>query len=233
MESEIVRAGESQTLQPKKPNKKLLFIGGGVVLLFVVFGIVGFVPLDRTSNEFDELFQEKLVFSGVEMVGQPIEGFDAFILKRAFPGFIDEDFDGVQTLEGHYEFANGSIEYKRDQGMSITSAEQTVSSEGYVSLLINVSKRLNVEVTNEESIEQIISLLSQDKTVSNDALINCTPGQRNVDACIEIYQPVCAKVNVQCIAMQCEPVEETFSNSCFACSNSLVESYTEGKCLSE
>lgn len=65
------------------------------------------------------------------------------------------------------------------------------------------------------------------------AVTKCLPKQRNVGACIEIYQPVCGKVNVECITTPCDPVEKTFSNSCFACTNSFVESYTEGKCLSE
>lgn len=60
--------------------------------------------------------------------------------------------------------------------------------------------------------------------------IECSPEQRNIDACIEIYQPVCGTVQVQCITEPCDPVKETFSNSCFACQNPLVTSYTEGEC---
>jgi len=60
--------------------------------------------------------------------------------------------------------------------------------------------------------------------------IRCLPEQRDVDACIEIYQPVCGTVNVQCITTPCDPVKETFSNSCFACKNSLVDYYIEGEC---
>lgn len=60
--------------------------------------------------------------------------------------------------------------------------------------------------------------------------ITCLPEQRNVDACIEIYQPVCATVNVQCITAPCDPVKETFENSCKACTNELVEGYVPGEC---
>lgn len=58
----------------------------------------------------------------------------------------------------------------------------------------------------------------------------CTEEQRNADACLQLYDPVCAKVNIQCIRAPCDPVYETFSNACFACMNSLVESYTKGEC---
>ena len=59
---------------------------------------------------------------------------------------------------------------------------------------------------------------------------DCLPEQRGAEACIQVYDPVCAKVNVVCITTPCPPVEETFSNSCEACSNLLVESYVPGEC---
>jgi hypothetical protein len=58
----------------------------------------------------------------------------------------------------------------------------------------------------------------------------CLPEQRDVDACIEIYQPVCATVKVLCVTTPCDPVQETFANSCKACMNSLVTTYTKGEC---
>ncbi len=62
------------------------------------------------------------------------------------------------------------------------------------------------------------------------AVTECLPEQRDVEACIEIYQPVCATIIVQCVTTPCDPVQETFANSCKACANSLVSSYTEGEC---
>lgn len=66
--------------------------------------------------------------------------------------------------------------------------------------------------------------------ISGD-VIACAPEQRNVDVCAAIYEPVCAKVNIQCIRAPCNPVDETFSNSCEACKNPLVESYIMGECV--
>ncbi len=59
---------------------------------------------------------------------------------------------------------------------------------------------------------------------------DCLPKQRDAEACITLYEPVCAKVNVQCKKAPCDPVKETFSNSCEACKSSLVESYVPGEC---
>lgn len=60
--------------------------------------------------------------------------------------------------------------------------------------------------------------------------IDCLLEQRNVDMCIEIYQPVCGQMQVECIKAPCYMVKKTFANSCKACMNSRVLSYTEGEC---
>jgi len=70
----------------------------------------------------------------------------------------------------------------------------------------------------------------KDTTTNEPLSVECTAEQRNADFCIEIYQPVCATVNIQCIKAPCDPIEQTYSNSCTACSNSLVSSYVEGEC---
>jgi len=73
--------------------------------------------------------------------------------------------------------------------------------------------------------------VSIDKPTGKLQAIDCLPEQRNVDGCIEIYQPVCGQMQVECIKAPCNPVKETFENSCKACTNSRVMSYTAGECL--
>ena len=58
----------------------------------------------------------------------------------------------------------------------------------------------------------------------------CTQEQRDVEVCAQIYVPVCATVQIQCIKAPCNPIQQTFSNACEACKNSLVEKYTQGAC---
>ena len=58
----------------------------------------------------------------------------------------------------------------------------------------------------------------------------CSNENRNVDFCIEIYQPVCGWSDpdkIKCIKFPCA---NTYSNSCFACTNENVSYYTEGVC---
>jgi len=58
----------------------------------------------------------------------------------------------------------------------------------------------------------------------------CSEESRSADVCIQIYDPVCATVEIQCIKAPCNAVKQTFSNSCEACRNPLVKSYTPGEC---
>ncbi len=60
--------------------------------------------------------------------------------------------------------------------------------------------------------------------------LSCTPEQREAEACAEIYEPVCATVNIVCIRAPCYPVNETFPNACEACRNQLVDTYVKGEC---
>lgn len=63
--------------------------------------------------------------------------------------------------------------------------------------------------------------------------IVCAPEDRQAEACIEIYAPVCASYQVQCVTTPCNPVPKSYSNSCFACADQNVISYSEGVCASD
>jgi hypothetical protein len=104
-------------------------------------------------------FSAEMQQTAIAEVGQPIEGFDAFLLLNAYPGLVEADFDGVATREGIYAYANGELTYERRQDFPVTSAEQMISAEGYGSLLANVAERLNVEIVSEASVDAMIALL--------------------------------------------------------------------------
>ena len=57
----------------------------------------------------------------------------------------------------------------------------------------------------------------------------CPPNSKNVDACTADYNPVCGwfNQNIKCIKFPCAA---NFPNSCNACKDSKVESYTVGEC---
>jgi hypothetical protein len=60
--------------------------------------------------------------------------------------------------------------------------------------------------------------------------LSCTPTEREAEVCAEIYAPVCASYQVECITTPCEPIPKTYSNRCFACADNNVITFEEGAC---
>ena len=150
----------------------------------------------------DKYFSDKLFERGIEKLGaMPIEGFDPELYKGAFPGFVDSDFDNAEAIGGKWVFENNNLEWIKEEEV-ITSADGTITEEGLAIVLDNLSKRLQIEVNSQLDVDRIIDVLSNDNLINNF----CESHQRNVDACIEIYQPVCGWNNpekIQCIRYPC------------------------------
>lgn len=61
-------------------------------------------------------------------------------------------------------------------------------------------------------------------------IMTCSKDSRNVEVCAQVFDPVCATVDIQCVKAPCDPVRQTFSSACEACMNPETETYTEGEC---
>lgn len=143
-------------------NKTIISL---VALILVLLGISFLLNINAPSDtespsESSKYFEDRLVALGVEDIGQPIEGFDANLLIMAFPGLKESDFHNVKTLEGHYEFQAGNLEFVRTESMPISTAEKTISPKGYETLLQNVSTRLNIETVDNQSIDNLIEIIN-------------------------------------------------------------------------
>ena len=179
------------------------------------------------TTDVQEYFNEKLRKGVVDRIGQPIEGFVPFMFLQALSGIVPKDFGGADALLGKYRIVENELIFILDEGDPIHSAAETLSEEGMKTVFANIQRRTNVLITTTDEVDRLLLFLG----VPPDLVVTeCLPEQRDVEACIEIYQPVCATVNVQCITTPCDPVLETFANSCKACMNSLVSTYTQGVC---
>ncbi len=185
------------------------------------------LAINPGTIEVQEYFNEKLREGVIDRIGQPIEGFVPFMFLRAFSGLVPNDFDGAEALLGEYKIMEKELAFIVDEGGPIHSAAEAISDEGMKTAFTNIQRRMNVLITTTDEVDGLLLYLAVPPDI---AVTECLPEQRDVDACIEIYQPVCGTVIVQCVTTPCDPAQETFANSCKACTNSLVSSYTNGEC---
>jgi len=213
-----------------------------ISLIFLVVAFAGSCDLYSTAPDDDaqdtlainlgtidiqEYFNEGLRDGVIDRIGQPIEGFVPFMFLRAFSGLVPNDFDGADALLGEYKIIRNKLAFIVDEGGPIHSAAEAISEEGMKTVFTNIQRRTNVLVTTTGEVDALVLSLTAPLDL---AVTECLPEQRDVDACIEIYNPVCGTVNVQCVTTPCAPAQETFANSCKACTNSLVSGYTNGEC---
>jgi len=183
--------------------------------------------INTSAIDVQEYFNEKLREGIIDRIGQPIEGFVPFMFLQAFSGLVPNDFDGADALLGEYKIVEKELAFIMDEGGPIHSAAEAISEEGMKTVFANIQRRTNVLITTTDEVDGLLLFLGAPLDL---AVTECLPEQRGIDACIEIYQPVCATVHVQCVTTPCDPVQETFANSCKACINSLVSTYTKGEC---
>jgi len=183
---------------------------------------------NTNTTNIQEHFIKELQYGVVNRVGQPIEGFMPEMFMLAFSGIIPQDFDGIDAFSGKYKVIENKLVFIEDNSPIRSSADGAISTEGMKAIFSNIQRRINFLIATIDDVDNLLISLG---TAQNTKVTECLPEQRDVDACIEIYQPVCGTVNVQCVTTPCDPLQETFGNSCKACSNPLVSSYIEGKCL--
>ncbi len=197
------------------------------LLLLMTLVVAQDSPTPGFQADVQEYFNEKVREVVIDRIGQPIEGFVPFMFLRAFSGLTANDFDGADALLGEYKITGKELAFIVDEEGPIHSAAEAISEEGMKTVFTNIQRPTNVLITTTDEVDGLLLSLGAPPDL---AVTECLPEQRNVDACIEIYQPVCASINVQCVTTPCDPVQQTFSNSCKACTNSLVSSYTNGEC---
>lgn len=129
-----------------------------IVILFGSYLISQNTPRPLNIN-FSGYFAERIISLSIEDVGQPREGFTPQPIMTAFPGFKNSDFENVRANEGHYKTSGNELRFIPDNETPKTSAAETISEEGYATLLDNLSKRLNIKIDSTTDIDKIIEAL--------------------------------------------------------------------------
>lgn len=115
-----------------------------------------------------------------------------------------------------YQFANESVVNDFINNIGSASINWTTPH------LFNQSSLLIIYLGNATSTLSILNSLTGPQAAGVLGKFFCTPDSREVDACIELYQPVCGYLF--------NSSSYTYPNSCFACMDEDVWYYTEGEC---
>ncbi|MBD3247263.1 hypothetical protein GF378_01435 [Candidatus Pacearchaeota archaeon] len=105
--------------------------------------------------------------------------------------------------------------YSLDLIKKVLSPEKCLDMKG---TLVNAAERIKCR-DNESLMGRVDEFITPNICCVPYELHYCTPNQRNVDACITLWDPVCGY-----------PDEETFSNSCLACNSEQIDYYIKGEC---
>ncbi len=153
-------------------NTKLPFTVLVIICICVIVALFFILTGERGVKGGDEAagvsmivrnFETALTQEATKRIGGiPIEGFDASVLKHAFPSLTDNDFDGVKTSGGMYKIEKGSLIYVRASGGVVSSAEQTISEEGYAQLLENLSRRYSTSIKDEASLNEFLQRIFEE-----------------------------------------------------------------------
>lgn len=136
-----------------------------------------------------------------------------FVMNQAgAPAVIITDYESCAEAPGSVILESFPEQCRSEDGQSFTRE-------------LTDEERKNLESPEEETPQG--GEKSEEEGVG---YVECKPEQRGAEACILLYSPVCAQVQVECITTPCPPVEEEFGNSCLACANERVLGYVEGMC---
>lgn len=135
-----------------------LFVYSGGLALLVQTEQKEAVP-EHVSADVVDVFRFTLEEEVNKKVGVPIEGYEPRMFLKVFPGLVETDFDGVEASIGHYGIEEGRLVYVSDDTKLMHSAGTAIRRDGYETLLNNVADRIEIDLTADGTITDIMSAL--------------------------------------------------------------------------
>ncbi|MBT4936966.1 hypothetical protein HON22_03525 [Candidatus Peregrinibacteria bacterium] len=125
-----------------------------------------------------------------------------FLILSLSPVYADDHVDSTELSDTEFDIAD-----ENKDGV-IDEFEECIHIKGFPETFCESALKIrddNVSETDPEPVHTDIEHFSDEDDFDKENQF-----------CPEIYQPVCAERKVQCFTTPCEPIKETFSNSCFA-----------------
>lgn len=146
----------------KSQHKFIIGLVIGIIIGLIIYRNIHVIKTPEPSVPEDTLkyFTEQAQASVRDKVGQPIEGYEPFMFLQAYPGLKEQDFNGVQTILGVWEFKNNELVY-RETSMQMHSAARAITQEGMQTLLDNVATRLNMQIETRADVDNLLDKISK------------------------------------------------------------------------
>lgn len=135
----------------------------GIITIVVIAGISFIFSGDREDDSSifssNEEYFIAIIEVGLRETYEDFVGYEPSIIIQRFKNIKNEDFQGVVTGFGSYEVIDGGLAFRPNEGESFTEYKTYISPEGMVRLLLNLSHRLGIELTDQKSVEAIIEAI--------------------------------------------------------------------------
>jgi len=114
------------------------------------------------DSQTQQLFASTLREAVDRERGQPTEGYTPRMFIAVFPGLVVTDFEGVESSIGKYVVVEGELVHVTPPGRPLHSAAAAVSNQGLATLLTNVAKRTQIDLTQDGTITDIMRVISEE-----------------------------------------------------------------------
>ena len=138
-------------------NAALLYSGG---FTYIKDTFTPVEPEQEVKTDINEVFKATLEKEVREKAGTPIEGYEPAMFLQVFPGLVATDFNGVEASIGKYVIVEGKLIHQLDNDKLIHSAAGAISRKGMQTLLVNVSKRIGVNLQHGGTLTEIMEAIS-------------------------------------------------------------------------
>lgn len=85
-------------------------------------------------------------------------GVEPMMILRSFSRITEQDFNGVAVAQGQYSYANGQLRFTQNLG-PIDSAMNTMTSNGYATLLNNIKARISRAPETADQVRAFVKAL--------------------------------------------------------------------------
>lgn len=123
--------------------------------------------------------------------------------------------------------ACSGLEYSLDTSIPADSDTKNIENDTHETNYEEQNSDLQPESTSTQEQESPVLEETQNEEQNNEALVQEITTEDVV--CMEVYNPVCGMISMNCEEENCPLVPQTFSNSCFA-EKANAQDIKEGAC---